>query len=119
MTNKPPKEYLDGCTLFFNSFGGVSHREVCDQHDKDYWNNRTFFSKIAADIRWFFRIINKHRKENTWYWFIIAFVITFFGLIGLMTFGWIPWVTRHFWDKENGASGITSRIKRILSKKTR
>ena len=99
MKEQPPKKYMDGCTMFFNKLGSVSHRHICDQHDKDYWNYRTVPGKIVADNKWAGRLIKVHFKENTIHWKIISIPVALIGWAGLMTGGWYFWWNRHKFDK--------------------
>lgn len=100
MTILPPETYLDGCTLFPNSFGRVSHRAVCHQHDLDYWNDRTFVKKVKADFRWAYRLNKVHWKYNSKAWAITVTLISPFALTGLLIGGSIMWNYRHRFDKE-------------------
>ena len=93
-----PREYLDGCTLFPDRFGKISHKHICIQHDIDYWTKRTAVAKFKSDWLWFVGI-NKTHAINTTRWRVAAFVSTIVGLIALTTVGWFFWKTRSRWDK--------------------
>ena len=93
-----PRDYLDGCTLFPDKFGNISHRDVCIKHDIEYWTNRTAVSKFKADWKWFLEINNAHRINTTFYR-IVVFLASIIGLVVLTTFGWVFWLRRHTWDK--------------------
>lgn len=90
---------MDGCTWFFNSFGGRSHVEVCDQHDLDYWCQRTVVGKLKADVLWLFRLYRAHWTNSPWQ--PVVFVAGLIGYLGLMTGGWWFWKRRHMWDDQD------------------
>lgn len=98
MSKEPPILYLDGCTMFPNTFGKVSHKDVCDQHDRDYWNDRTLLRKFAADWRWFVSLNRTHLKNNHPIWMTVVFPCSVFGLVGLSVFGLYFWRRRHEFD---------------------
>jgi len=97
MNEEIPDAYLDGCTFFPDSFGKISHKYVCTIHDMDYWFCRTFFSKVAADIRWTINL-NKAHKKNTFFWRIVVLFASIVGFIGLSTVGLYFWKIRYRWD---------------------
>ena len=93
----PPEAYLDGCTLAPNQLGSVSHVDICDEHDRAYWERRTFLDKVRADLRWSARIIWRHRRN--WPWQPIALVLAIGGFVGISTVGLWMWKRRHRWDR--------------------
>lgn len=93
----PPDAYLDGCTLAPDALGRVSHRDICDDHDRDYWNRRTLLDKVVADLRWAGRIVWRHR--NNWPWQPVALALAVVGWVGITTIGGWMWKRRHKWDK--------------------
>lgn len=95
---KPPEIYMDGCTMFPNAFGKVSHKEVCDRHDSDYWNDRTIGGKLAADLLWAMRLNKTHLKAGNWLWMPIVFPASIVGFCGLTVFGLYFWRRRHEYD---------------------
>lgn len=94
----PPAKYLDGCTLAPDRLGAIYHGDICIDHDRAYWHKRRAVDKIAADVRWAYRIIRRHSR-NKWYWFAAAILLANIGFIALSTVGTIFWVSRHRWDK--------------------
>lgn len=91
-----PPEYLEGCTMAPNRLGKVSHRDICDDHDRDYWFRRTLLGKIAADARWAGRIVWRHRLN--WPWQPVALLLAVIGWIGITTVGGVMWRRRHRFD---------------------
>lgn len=91
-----PPSYLDGCTLAPNRLGKVSHRDICDDHDRAYWLRRTLVDKIAADLRWAGRIIWRHRAN--FFWQPIALGLAVVGFIGITTLGGVMFKLRHRHD---------------------
>ena len=96
--HKIPIEYLDGCTLFPDKFGKVSHRHICTEHDIDYWVDRTALGKVAADWKWLINL-NKAHKENKLHWRIIVFTVSIPAYITLSTVGWYFWKQRDKFDR--------------------
>jgi hypothetical protein len=95
---KIPVEYLDGCTLFPDKFGDISHRHICIEHDINYWTKRTLLGKIIGDWQWLVGV-NREHKNNTIWWKIVALLFTMLGWVALSTFGWLFWFRRPRWDK--------------------
>lgn len=93
-----PKDYLDGCTLFPDRFGTVSHKHICIEHDIEYWLNRTLVGKVKADWDWMIGINRTHRKNKLW-WKAFALASTTSGFIVLSTVGWIFWFNKNSWTK--------------------
>lgn len=95
MTRQPPSDYMDGCTLAPNRLGRVSHRDICDEHDRAYLTDRTLLKKTLADLRWAGRIIWRHRFN--WFWQPVAVALAVAGFI-VLTFvgGWL-WKARPRW----------------------
>lgn len=100
MTRRPPPpRYLDGCTLAPDRLGPIYHGDICIDHDRDYWHNRTATSKVAADVRWAYRIIRRHSR-NRWPWTLTAIAFATAGFLALSTAGWYFWLRRHRFDKQ-------------------
>ena len=93
-----PVDYLDGCTLFPDKFGKVSHKHVCIQHDIEYWTKRTALDKLISDFKWLINL-NKAHKTNKLYWRIIVFIISIPAYIALNTAGWYFWLNRPKFDR--------------------
>ena len=89
----PPDIYMDGCTMFPDRFGRVSHRPACDLHDSRCWRWRDPFRKILADIGWTYDVIATHWRN--WPWQFVAVPAALVGFVGLMTAGWWFWKRRH------------------------
>lgn len=86
-------DYLDGCTLFPDRFGPVSHRHVCDAHDRRYWLWRDPWRKVWADCLWSAGIVRAHLTNTPWQ--PVALIAALIGWAGLMTAGWWFWKRRH------------------------
>lgn len=95
-----PRDYLDGCTLFPDRFGQVSHKHICIQHDIDYWTKRTAIGKIVSDWWWLVGINTTHRS-NLLQWKMVVLFSSVLGWLALSTFGWFFWFGRSRWDKIN------------------
>ncbi|WP_420433011.1 hypothetical protein [Hyphobacterium sp.] len=92
----PPPEYLDGCTLAPDCLGRVSHKDICNDHDLDYWSKRTLLDKVVADARWAGRIMWRHRANFPWQ--PVAIVLAIVGWLGVTLVGGWMWKFRHRWD---------------------
>lgn len=99
MTDKgPPDFYMDGCTMFPDTFGKVSHKEVCDRHDRDYWNDRTILGKLKADLMWAIRLTRVHLTAGNFLWLPVIIPASLVGFVGLSIFGLYFWQRRHEYD---------------------
>lgn len=92
MPDPYPDDYFDGCTIGPQKFGKVSHKDICTDHDVDWWLERTAWGKIRADWRWSTRLIRRHLPNRLW--FIPAALYAALGFIGLNTLGWIWWANK-------------------------
>ena len=90
MTKKAvPDGYVDGCTLGPQRFGKVSHADICNQHDIDWWNCRTVLAAFDANCAWSFRIVRRHAGNGLWV--LPAMVYAGLGFVFLNTVGWFWW----------------------------
>lgn len=89
----PPDSYLDGCTCFFDRFGKVSHVDVCNEHDGDWWYKRTALEKIGADWRFSVRLARRHLTNTPWQ------PVALLSAVGALALFWSPigWVM--WWAK--------------------
>lgn len=94
--SSPPEWYVDGCTFFPNKLGRISHKHICNEHDKNYWTRRLFVDKFVSDFQWFIGINKVHFKYNRFYWFIVSVILTTLGYMVLSTFGWLFWKGKPF-----------------------
>lgn len=95
MSNRPdhyPEGYLDGCTIGPQKFGEVSHKDICLDHDEDWWNVRTFIGKIWSDLKWAGRLIARHSLNFPFQFPAVLFAVI--GFVGLNTLGWVWWMKR-------------------------
>lgn len=98
MGEEPPHEYMDGCTLFPDRLGKVSHVDVCHRHDWRYWNERTLIGKLKADLEWATSLNSAHR-HNTIAWRLAALSLSIAGFAALSTAGLWFWARRHRFDR--------------------
>jgi len=88
-----PDGYVDGCTCFFDQFGGVSHADLCNEHDRQwYWSRAKKRPGVKAKADTFFcwRMCKRHAL-NTPYQLVVwpSMVLAFFYFIGPLS--WIQW----------------------------
>lgn len=96
--NSIPDKYLDGCTLFPDRFGKISHKHVCIKHDIDYWTKRTALNKLVSDWEWLVNL-NKAHTKNTLYWRPVIFIVSVLAYFALSTAGWYFWLNRPKFDR--------------------
>jgi hypothetical protein len=89
MSEQFPEGYLDGCTIGPQKFGKVSHKDICIEHDIDWWSKRTVWEKIKSDWSWCVKIIKRHYNNGVW--LIPAVLYGILGFIFLNTLGWFWW----------------------------
>lgn len=91
-----PDGYMDGCTWCPDRLGRVSHRHVCDEHDRACWTERHLIDAVGYHFKWAEGIVRAHARN--WPWQPVAFALALAGLIALLTVGWIWWRGRPRWD---------------------
>ena len=89
VASRPPKRFMDGCTLAPDRLGRVSHRDICDEHDLAYFQQRTLWAKTKADARWAVRILYRHRSNTPWQ--PVALGLAVIGWIAISTVGAFMW----------------------------
>lgn len=92
MADPIPDDYIDGCTIGPQGFGKVSHKDICDEHDRLWWEKRNLHNKIRADWIWSIRIIKRHAR-NGW-WVAPAILYSVGGFVFLNTAGWYWWARK-------------------------
>ena len=80
---------MDGCTVGPCQLGDRYHGDICDLHDLDWWYVRTVVGKFAADVKWSYRIVERHIGNGLW--IIPAALYAGIGQIWLQTGGWLFW----------------------------
>lgn len=94
----PPPEYLDGCTLFFDSFFGVSHKDICNWHDERVWSERRFIHAVGYHLKWGEKVLRRHAGKHGPHKLAYIFAAVLVGVIALNTAGWLFWLGRPRWD---------------------
>jgi hypothetical protein len=84
-----PPDYIDGCSLGPQKFGLVSHRDICEEHDRAWWEKRNLHNKFRADWIWSVRIVKRHASNGPWV--IPAILYAVLGFVFLNTLGWWFW----------------------------
>ena len=87
-----PEGYVDGCTLGPQAFGKVNHADICNEHDRLWWEKRTLPRKFRADWMWSVRIVKRHARNGLWIFPAILYAVL--GFIFLNTAGWYFWARK-------------------------
>jgi hypothetical protein len=87
-----PHGYQDGCTLGPQRFGRVDHSDICNEHDRAWWEHRNLHNKFRSDWIWSARIIRRHAGNGLWIFPAILFAVL--GFVFLNTIGWWYWARK-------------------------